>query len=43
MALDAHEQEQEARIEALEYTINLLWREVAYIKNLLEDMNTKTD
>ena len=43
MALDAHEQEQQERLEALEYTINLLWREVAYIKNLLEDMKTKTD
>jgi hypothetical protein len=43
MALDAHEQEQQERLEALEYAINLLWREVAYLKNLLEDMKTKTD
>jgi len=43
MALDALEQEQQERLEALEYTINLLWREVAYIKNLLEDIRTRTD
>jgi hypothetical protein len=43
MALDALEQEQQARLEALEYTVNLLWREMAYIKNILEDIRTKTD
>jgi hypothetical protein len=43
MALDAHEQEQEARIEALEYAMNLIWKEMSYIKNLLEDLRTKTD
>jgi hypothetical protein len=43
MALDPREEEQDARIEALEYAINLLWREVAYIKNLVEDFKTKTD
>jgi hypothetical protein len=43
MALDPHEAEQEARLEALEYTINLLWRELAYLKNIVEDFKTKTD
>jgi hypothetical protein len=43
MALDPREEEQEARLEALEYTTNLLWRELAYLKNILEDLNTKTD
>jgi hypothetical protein len=43
MALDPHEQEQEERLEALEYTVNLLWRELAYIKNIVEDFKTKTD
>jgi hypothetical protein len=43
MALDPHEVEQEARLEALEYTINLLWRELAYLKNIIEDFKTKTD
>ena len=40
---EAQEQEQEARLEALEYTINLLWREMAYLKNIVEDFKTKTD
>jgi hypothetical protein len=43
MALDPHEAEQEARIEALEFALNILWKEVAYIKNAVEDLKGKTD
>ena len=43
MALDPLEAEQQERLEALEYTINLFWREMAYIKGILEDIKTKTD
>ena len=39
----SQEQEQESRLQALEYTMNLLWREVAYIKNAVEDLKGKTD
>lgn len=37
MALDAHEEAQEARIESLEFSINLLWQELAYVKSKLEE------
>lgn len=37
MALDAHESSQEARLEALEFSMNLLWQELAYIKGKLEE------
>jgi hypothetical protein len=43
MALDPHEVEQEARLEALEFALNLLWKEVAYVKNAVEDLKGKTD
>ena len=43
MALDPLEAEQQERLDAIEFTVNLLWREMAYIKGILEDIKTKTD
>ena len=43
MALDKLEQEQQERLESIEFALNLLWREVAYIKGLVEEIKTKTD
>lgn len=38
MALIDNEEEQAARIEALEFSVNLLWQELSYIKGKLEDV-----
>jgi hypothetical protein len=40
---DVQEQEQDARLESLEFALNLLWKEVTYVKNALEDIKGKTD
>jgi len=41
MALDAHEAGQEARLEALEYSVHLLWQELAYVKTMVEELKNK--
>jgi hypothetical protein len=41
MALTTQEDNQESRLEALEFSLNLMWQEVAYIKAAVEALKSK--
>lgn len=43
MAIDPREAEQDARLEAIEFALNLLWKEVVYIKNAIEELKGRAD